>query len=105
MKYLQSSLSFSQALSLRYCLQMQVWILHLAIPYPIRSLAVAAGGPWPWQLVVPGALLAPVTLFSPVRGQQATGKPLLSRPQSAQWWERLQWWRPWEAAARLVPAQ
>lgn len=46
MKYLQSSLTFSQALSLRYCLQMQVWILHLAFPYPIRSLAVAAGGPW-----------------------------------------------------------
>ena len=76
MKYLQSSLTFSQALSLRYCLQMQVWILNLAFPYPIRLLAMAAGGPW--------GSLAPVTLFSPVRGQQATRKPLLSQLQSAQ---------------------
>lgn len=47
-------------------------------PSPIPS------GSRPWQLVVPGALLAPVTLFSPVRGQQGTGKPLLSQLQWAQ---------------------
>ena len=93
MKYLQSSLTFSQALSLRYCLQMQVWILNLAFPYPIRLLAMAAGGPWG----SPSPSHSVLSCQGPAGHKETAAKP--TAVSTAQ----LQWWRPWEAAARLVP--
>lgn len=93
MKYLESSLTFSQVCSLRYCLQMQVWILNLAFPYPIRFLAVAAGGPWG----SPSPSHSVLSCQGPVGPKETAAKP--TAVSTAQ----LQWWRPWEAAARLVP--
>lgn len=51
----------------------------LGLPLSHQVLAVAAGGPW-------GSPSPSHPVRSLSEGQQATGKPLLSRPQSAQWW-------------------